>query len=83
MQLAGGLRNVIGLSWAFSLGAEYVSADKGLGYITYQCYSYSEMGQLIILAVVYAGLGYGSYELARFLISRLTPWHRKVEEELT
>lgn len=82
-QLAGGLRNVIGLSWAFSLGAEYVSAEKGLGYITYQCYSYAEMGQLTILAMVYAGLGYGSYEFARFLILWLMPWPQRAQEEFT
>ena len=82
MQLAGGLRNVIGLSWAFSLGAEYVSAEKGLGYLTYQCYSYAEMGQLIILTVIYSVLGYSSYIFSRYLISKLTPWNKRAEEEL-
>jgi sulfonate transport system permease protein len=73
-QLAGSLRNVIGLSWAFSLGAEYVSATSGLGYITYQSYLFADIGKLAILSLVYAGLGYGSYEAARRFLDRLTPW---------
>lgn len=81
LQLAGGLRNVIGLSWAFSLGAEYISAQHGLGAIAYEAYSNTDMGQLAILAALYAVLGYGSYEVARYLVSALTPWQKRGVEE--
>ena len=62
-ELTGSLRNVIGLCWAFSLGAEYLAADSGLGYLVYQSYLYADMGKMIVLAVLYAVLGIISYNL--------------------
>jgi sulfonate transport system permease protein len=71
-QLSGGLRNVIGLSWAFSLGAEYISASDGLGYVTFQAYSNSNMGQLVLMALLYAVAGYGSYESTQLVVRFFT-----------
>lgn len=70
-QAIAGLREALGLSWAFSLGAEYLTATKGLGYLVSQSYLYSDMGKLLILAGWYCILAYGSYVLLE-LVSRAT-----------
>lgn len=68
-EMIASLRNVIGLSWAFSLGAEYLAARSGLGYLLYQSYLYADMGKLIIFAVVYSVYGMLSFLLIRrFLV---------------
>lgn len=73
-QLWLALRDVLGLAWAFSLGAEYISAESGLGYLVYQSYLYSDMGKLVILAAVYIAYGYVTYLIANVVIDRLTVW---------
>jgi ABC-type nitrate/sulfonate/bicarbonate transport system permease component len=74
ISLYGSLRNVLGLSWALALGAEYVSASSGLGYIVYQSYLYSDMGKMAVLACVYIILGYVAFELGSRLFIVLAPW---------
>lgn len=55
------LRWVIGLSWAFGLGAEYVgSPERGLGVIVYQAYVWADTGRLVLIALVYTALGCSS-----------------------
>jgi ABC-type nitrate/sulfonate/bicarbonate transport system permease component len=72
-ELAGGLRNSLGLCWAFSLGAEYLSAKSGIGYLLYQSYLYADMGKLIIFAMVYAFCGWITF----FGIRPLLQWMRR------
>lgn len=62
-ELMGTMRNVIGLSWAFSLGAEYAGAPDGLGRLVYLSYTYADMGKIATLAAVYAGGGLVVYFL--------------------
>jgi len=69
--LAAALRDVLGLSWAFSLGAEYVAARSGLGYLVYQSYLYSDMGKLIVLAAVYVICGFVVHLAMNALVLRL------------
>lgn len=73
-QLMGGFRNVFGLSWAFALGAEYISATSGLGYIVYQSYLYSDMGKLAVLALIYMGFGYGIFMVSSKVFELIAPW---------
>jgi ABC-type nitrate/sulfonate/bicarbonate transport system permease component len=77
-QLSGGLRNVIGLAWAFSLGAEYLSANSGLGYLVYQSYLYADMGKLAAFAVLYGVLGTLSFYLSKLLLSRMQSWQPEI-----
>jgi ABC-type nitrate/sulfonate/bicarbonate transport system permease component len=62
--MVGSLKNLVGYVWAFSLGAEYISAQSGLGYLTYQTYLYSDMGKLAVFGIIYMILGYSSFEIA-------------------
>lgn len=57
-EVLAGIRSAIGWSWAFSLGAEYISATSGLGFLAYRSYLYSDMGKLFILAGIYVVLGW-------------------------
>ena len=68
------LRNVLGFSWALALGAEYVSATSGLGYIAYQCYLYSDTGKLAVLTFLYMALGYGTFHVSQGLFKMIAPW---------
>lgn len=80
-EMIGGLRNVLGLSWAFALGAEYLSASSGLGYLVYQSYIYSDMGKLLVFAFCYGVLGVAGYMAADRLLYRLRRWHIAAHEE--
>lgn len=74
-ELVGGIRNIIGLSWAFSLGAEYLSARNGIGYLLYSSYLYADMGKMIILGCVYSTLGISSYYLSLRLVAFVKKWN--------
>lgn len=78
--LVGSIRNVLGLSWALALGAEYVSATSGLGYIAYQSYLYSDMGKLGILALIYVAFGFGTFTFAKRFTSTMLPWVSRSQE---
>ena len=73
-------RWVIGMSWAFTLGAEYLAShSSGLGFLAYQSYLYADIGKLIVLAAVYAVLGGASlagFDLAVGLVVVARPPRR-------
>jgi ABC-type nitrate/sulfonate/bicarbonate transport system permease component len=79
-EMVGSLRNVLGLSWAFSLGAEYLSANSGLGYLVYQSYLYSDMGKLMVFVILYGIYGVTSYLVADRLLYSLRSWHVAANE---
>jgi ABC-type nitrate/sulfonate/bicarbonate transport system permease component len=80
-EMIGGFRNVLGLAWAFSLGAEYLSATSGLGYLVYQSYLYSDMGKLIVFALIYGVYGIVGYCFTEELMNNLRKWHSSAIQE--
>lgn len=70
-----GARDGLGLVWAFSLGAEYVSAEIGLGHLVYRSYLYSDMGKLVVLGMIYLLLGYGTFLFSNLLLRRMGRWY--------
>jgi sulfonate transport system permease protein len=52
-EMVGSIRTILGFAGAFSLGAEYLASDSGIGFLVYQSYLYSDMGKLIIFSAVY------------------------------
>jgi ABC-type nitrate/sulfonate/bicarbonate transport system permease component len=74
-EMAAAFRTVVGLSWAFSLGAEYLSSTSGLGYLVFQSYLYADMGKLIVLASIYGCYGIVSYALCERLFHTALKWH--------
>lgn len=52
-ELASSIEFVVQLLLAFTLGAEFISAQNGLGYLTYLSYLYSKTSNLIFIALVY------------------------------
>jgi ABC-type nitrate/sulfonate/bicarbonate transport system permease component len=73
-EMIGSLRNVVGLAWAFSLGAEYMSASSGIGSMLSRSYLYGNMGQMMVFGIVYVILGYGSFVLAKKIEYFLRRW---------
>lgn len=60
-QLAGSIRNTVGVVWALSLGAEFLAGQQGLGYLVFQSYMWADMGKLIVVSLVYSLLGILSF----------------------
>lgn len=73
-EIIGSIRNVVGLSWAFSLGAEYLSAQDGLGYLVYLSYLYADMGKLLVFACVYGACGFVCYKIMNMVSSYIKRW---------
>jgi ABC-type nitrate/sulfonate/bicarbonate transport system permease component len=73
-EMIGSLRNVLGLCWAFSLGAEYLSARSGIGYLIYQSYLYADMGKLIVFAGIYAIYGILCFSLSQKMFAYIKRW---------
>jgi sulfonate transport system permease protein len=73
-EMVGTIRNVLGLSWAFSLGAEYTATTSGLGYLVYQSYLYADMGKLIALASVYSFCALLVFAVWNKMATHLTRW---------
>lgn len=58
-------RWALGLVWAFTLGAEYLSSySSGCGFLVYESYLYADVGKMLVMAGVYALLG--SISMAMF-----------------
>lgn len=74
-QMLGSIRNLLGLCWAFSLGAEFVSSVSGLGYLLYNSYLYADMGKMIIVALVYISCGWLAYYLFKNKLTWFYYWN--------
>ncbi len=70
--LSGSLDTVVGLAWAFAVGAELIVLKHGLGHLLRISYLHTDVGRLIILALTYAILGWLSVRLVRALMARLS-----------
>ena len=73
-EMIGSIRNVVGLAWAFSLGAEYISASSGIGSLLSRSYLYGNMGQMMVFGLLYIILGFGSFVLAKKVETYLRRW---------
>ncbi len=51
-ELIGGIRVVIGLSWAIVLAAEYLAAESGIGYMLISSERYMSTSKMIVLIVL-------------------------------
>lgn len=74
-QLFSALRDVVGLSWAFSLGAEYIAARSGLGFLAYQSYLYADMGKLVFLACIYIIYGFVTFMIISTITRYVGRWY--------
>jgi sulfonate transport system permease protein len=64
-EMVGSMRTILGFAGAFSLGAEYLASNSGIGFLVYQSYLYSDTGKLIIFSMLY-----GVYSLIFHAVSR-------------
>ena len=73
-ELAGGIRVILGMAWAITMGAEFLGGQTGLGRILVFSLSYLSVGRMIVVLMVfmfYAMVLYWIFEIAR---KRLTRW---------
>ncbi len=66
-QVAASYKALMGLSWAFALGAEFLVARSGLGYLASYAYMYSNMGQLLLILSLYGAFGVLTFALLHLL----------------
>lgn len=65
----------LGVAWGAVLGAEFLGAQSGLGYIVVNAQLFSLLDRMIVVAIlfiIYAGATYIAFELAS---RRLIAWH--------
>jgi ABC-type nitrate/sulfonate/bicarbonate transport system permease component len=74
-RLLPAFRDVVGLCWAFSLGAEFIATRAGLGYLVFLSYQYSDMGKLLIFAAIYVVYGYAAYLMTTAFTRRIGRWY--------
>lgn len=75
-ELLATVQNVLGLSWAFSLGAEYTASRSGLGHLVYLSYIYADMGKIAALASVYGFCGLIFFYSWRLVAAHLGAWSK-------
>lgn len=80
-ELKGTVRNALGLSWAFSLGAEYTGAGDGLGHLVYLSYTYADMGKIAALAGIYCMSGLVVFWAWTRLADRWASWSQVQSSE--
>lgn len=73
-EILTGLRTTLGLSWMFCLGAEYLVAQSGLGFLVSQSYMFVDMGKLLLLLFLYGVLGLTTFTLSGFIFNKMTFW---------
>lgn len=73
-ELAGGLRVVLGLSWAITLAAEYLFAQSGLGRIMILSERFLYTGRMIVVVILFMVFSVVLNTLFRQVSRRLTRW---------
>jgi sulfonate transport system permease protein len=71
-----GLRYSLGVSWLALVVAEQINARNGLGYLIYNAQEFFEANVLLVVIVVYAGLGLATDLTVRLLERTLLTWRR-------
>lgn len=78
-ELTGGIRVVIGLSWAISLAAEYLATQRGLGRMMILSEQYMYTGRMIMIAFLYMLFSVGLNRLYVKGADYITRWVPRVE----
>ncbi|OCX54321.1 hypothetical protein BEL04_08665 [Mucilaginibacter sp. PPCGB 2223] len=73
-ELAGAIKYLASLIWAVSLASEYLASSSGMGFLIYQSYSFSDMGKLIVLSIVYCFLSICSYHFVNLYFKKKLTW---------
>ena len=79
-QLLTTYRAATGLSWSFALGAEYLVARSGLGFLASYSYMYADMGKLLVLTLYYGSLGLATHLITGLLPAVVCPWHESASD---
>ena len=73
-ELGGGIRVVIGISWAVTLGAEYLAAQTGLGRIMILSEKFLFTGRMIIIILLFMLYAFILNQLFLRILNRITKW---------
>lgn len=70
-KLNASISAVIGLAWAFAVGAELIVKKGGLGHLLQQSQLQFDIGRMVILGITYANLGWLSTWLFSTILKRV------------
>jgi ABC-type nitrate/sulfonate/bicarbonate transport system permease component len=73
-ELLSGVRVVVGMAWAITMGAEFLGAQSGLGRILIFSMNYLSMGRMIVILLVYMILAVILYKIIEVIGGRITRW---------
>jgi ABC-type nitrate/sulfonate/bicarbonate transport system permease component len=72
--LVGSVKVALGVSWAISLGAEFIGTQYGLGRLLILSQTFLDTGRMIVLAIIYVGLGLTINKALSVAADRWTRW---------
>jgi ABC-type nitrate/sulfonate/bicarbonate transport system permease component len=73
-ELLSGVRVVVGMAWAITMGAEFLGAQSGLGRILIFSMNYLSMGRMIVILLIYMILAVILYKIIEVIGGRITRW---------
>jgi len=73
-ELAGGVRVVLGMAWAITLGAEFLAVQSGIGRILIFSMNYLATGRMIIILLIFMIYAYLTFLLFSKFVNYLTRW---------
>jgi ABC-type nitrate/sulfonate/bicarbonate transport system permease component len=76
--LIGGIRVALGVSWAISLGGEFIGTQYGLGRLLILSQTFLDSGRMVVIAVLYIIYGFAINKLVVLIADRWTRWVPRV-----
>jgi sulfonate transport system permease protein len=73
--ILNGMRLAMTTAWLALVVAETVGADAGLGYLAMNAREFLQTDVIVLVIFLYAAIGIGTDQLARFLERSLLAWH--------
>lgn len=73
-ELAGGVRVVLGMAWAITLGAEFLAVQSGIGRILLFSLNYLATDRMIIILLIFIIYAYLTFVVFSKFVNYLTRW---------
>jgi len=73
-ELRSGLFVALGFAWTVSLASEFLGVQTGLGRMMELALRFSQVGRMVVIALIFVLLAIASFRLFERLANRLTRW---------
>jgi ABC-type nitrate/sulfonate/bicarbonate transport system permease component len=76
--LIGATRLALGVSWAVSLGGEFIGTQYGLGRLLILSQTFLDTGRMIVIALIYVGFGFAINKAFSLIADHWTRWAPRI-----